>query len=165
MGTTGKSIIGFPPGIVNGTTGTNTAAVTQARADAVSAYTTAQGLASTETLPQIIGGQTLVPGVYHFTRTATLTGILTLSGAGTYVFQIANTFATSAASEVVLTNGAEASDVIWAVGATAGLGAGSTFVGHVIAEAGITVGAGTSVVGGLYAGAAITLDDNNITAA
>lgn len=45
VGTTGATIIGFPPGIAGGSIEVATAAVDQARADALNAYNTAQGLA------------------------------------------------------------------------------------------------------------------------
>lgn len=66
MKTTGSTIIGFPPGVVTGTDETATAAVLQARADALDAYNTAQGLAGgiDSTANSELGGQTLQAGIY-----------------------------------------------------------------------------------------------------
>lgn len=114
IGTTGASITGFPPGVFTGTTGTGTPAVIQARADALTAYNTAQGLDGIESsATAVLDGQTIEPGVYHYDSSVSLAGNLTLSGAGTYVFQIGSTLITAVGSAVILTNGAVACDVYW----------------------------------------------------
>jgi len=162
IGTTGQTISGFPPGVFTGTSGAGTAAVTQARADALSAYSTAIGLTSTTTLAAELSGNTLEAGVYKITRAGTLSGPLTLDGNGTFVFQIASTFVTSPGAEIILTNGAESSDIFWAVGSTVTLGANNTFAGNIIAQSAITLGAETTIDGGIFAGSSITLNDNTI---
>ncbi|RAL62437.1 hypothetical protein DID88_005003 [Monilinia fructigena] len=170
IGSTGSSIIGFPPGVVVGTSETATAAVIQARADALTAYNTAQGLSGgiDSTANSELGGQTLQAGVYSYTSGASLTGILTLDAAGnsaaTWVFQIASTLIAGSASSVVLINGASACNVYWAVGSSATIGSTSAFVGNILASASISLVTGATNQGGLYAGAAITLDDNVVSA-
>ncbi len=162
------SITGFPPGISGDKHGAD-AAAQQAKADATTAYNQAVGLASTQALTgQDLGGMTLAPGVYTFTSSAQLTGILTLDAQGDpnaqWVFQIGSTITTASASSVLLINGANACNVFWQVGSSATLGTGTIFAGNIIAFTSITVTTGTSVNGGLYAlGAAVTLDTNIIT--
>jgi hypothetical protein len=112
------------------------------------------------------GAVTLSPGVYCFDSSAQLTGTLTLSGSGVYVFQIVSTLTTASDSSVVLANGATAGDVFWQVGSSATLGTDTAFVGSILADVSDTVAAGTSVTGRVFAlTGAVTLDDNAITAA
>lgn len=64
---------------------------------------------------------------------------------------------------VNLTNGAEASNVFWAVGSSASLGGATDFAGNIIALASITLVTDASVDGRLLAlNGAVTLDTNTI---
>jgi hypothetical protein len=69
---------------------------------------------------------------------------------------------TAAATRVVLTNGARASNVFWVVGGAAGLGASSFFSGSILAAGAITVGDGTELIGRALSQGAITLAGNTI---
>jgi len=162
VGTTGRTVIGFPPGVATGTIAApGSASVVQARADSLAAFTAAQAMTSDTTLTAIAGnGQILEAGVYKFSRTATLEGTLTLNGTGTFVFQVAAQLITEPGSEMILAGGAVASDVFWAVGNTANLAAATTFVGNLMTDNTITLGAGTTVVGGLYGAESVSLNDN-----
>ena len=103
----GTSITGFySPGIVNGTIYDNDTVAAQAQADALTAYNTLAGEAPNQNLTgQDLGALTLLPGVYFFSSSAQLTGTLTLSGAGDFVFQIGSTLTTASSSSVNLING------------------------------------------------------------
>ncbi|KAK4984757.1 hypothetical protein LTR66_008380 [Elasticomyces elasticus] len=147
------SITGFPPGI-SGTVHGADAVAKQAQADATTAYNAAMTLASTKALTgQDLGGMVLPPGVYTFSSSAGLTGILTLDAQGNpnaqWVFQIGSTITTASASSVVLINGANACNIFWQVGSSATLGTGTMFAGNIIALASITVTTGSSNNGGL----------------
>jgi hypothetical protein len=168
----GTSITGFyPPGIVNGTIHNTDGVAQQAQADALTAYNTLAGEAFNSDLTgQDLGGLTLTPGVYFFSSSAALTGALTLSGNGLFVFQIGTTLTTAAGapsnpgSSVVLTGGAQACHVFWQVGSSATIGTYADFVGTILASASITANTGATVDGRLLAlNAAVTLDDNLIT--
>lgn len=163
----GTSITGFPPGIVIGTTYAGGPVATQARADAATAFTNLNAAACTTNEPDgaDMGGQTLRPGVYCFPSSAAITGTLTLSGNGVYIFKIGSTLTTAAGnSHVVLTNRASASNVFWAVGSSATLGTDSVLEGTVIAYSSITATTGATVDGRLIAlNGAVTLDTNDIT--
>jgi hypothetical protein len=101
---------------------------------------------------------TLAPGVYCFNSSAQLTGTLTLTGAGPWIFQIGSTLITAAGSSVVMSSGSGAGGVFWLVGSSATLGANTQFAGNILAVASITLDGGDSVAGRLIAlGAAVTM--------
>jgi hypothetical protein len=111
------------------------------------------------------GAVTLSPGVYCFGSSAQLTGTLTLSGSGVYIFQVGTTLTTASSSSVVLASGATATDVFWQVGTSATLGANTSFVGSIFASISDTITAGSSVYGRVFAlNGAVTLDTNVFTA-
>ena len=95
-----------------------------------------------------LGGRTLMPGVYTFSSAAQLTGTLTLSGNGIYIFQMASTLTTASNSRVLVTGGAQACGVYWKVGSSATLGSGTRLVGTVIALTSITMVTGASIIPG-----------------
>ncbi|KAK3109839.1 hypothetical protein LTR53_016480 [Teratosphaeriaceae sp. CCFEE 6253] len=133
----GSSITGFLPGINAGQDIDNAAAV-QAKTDLQTAFTALAALPATQDLTgQDLGGKILNAGVYSFSSSGGLTGILTLDGQGN-------------------SN---------AVGSSATLGTATVFAGNVIAQASITVTTGTSLLGGggfFALTAAVTLDTNAI---
>jgi hypothetical protein len=168
----GTAVTGFPPGTISGgTIHSDDPAATSAQADAHTAYadllaescgTNLSGLI----LGTSVGATILVPGVYCFASSAQLTGTLTLSGAGPYIFQIGSTLITATNSAVNLTNGATAANVFWQVGSSATLGVDSVVAGSVLAAVSITVDTGTNVEGRVIAlGAAVTLDTNALAVA
>lgn len=153
-------------GTVTGTIHVGDPVANQAHADAATAYGVLAGTTCTTIEPTVadIGGQTLTPGVYCFPSSAAITGTLTLDGSGAYIFIIGSTLITASNSNVVLTNGATASDIFWVVGSSATLGTNSVLEGTVIAFTSITATTGTTVNGRLLAiNGAVTLDTNNIT--
>jgi hypothetical protein len=163
----GTAITGFPPGIVlGGTIHPGDPAATAAQADAHTAYndlvaepcgTNLSGM----TLGLTPGAVTLPPGVYCFASSAQLTGILTLSGNGVYIFQMGSTFTSASNSSVVLANGATAGNVFWQVGSSATLGTNTALIGSFFAAVSITVTNGSSALGRVFAlSGAVTLDTN-----
>jgi len=164
----GTAITGFPPGAVVGTIYSAGPVAARAHADAATAYGALSSAKCTTNEPAVakIGGQTLRPGVYCFPTSAAITGTLTLSGSGVYIFKIGTTLTTAAGnSQVVLTNGASASNVFWKVGSSATLGTSSVLKGTIIAYSSITATTYAKVDGRLIAlNGAVTLDTNHITA-
>lgn len=141
-----------------------TAANAQTAATAAVSAITSQGCNFGPFGPTDLAGATLVPGVYCYSSTAALTGTLTLSGAGVYIFKIGSTLTTAAASTVALSNGADSANVFWQVGTTASLGASSTFKGTVLAGTSIGLGASANLVGRAVAQTdAVTLDTNIVS--
>ncbi len=161
----GTAYTNFPPGIVNGSIHAGDAAAATAQSDLTAAYNYYFGLPyGTDLTGQDLGGMTLLPGVYHFSSSAQLTGTLTLSGTGTFVFQMGSTLTTASNSSVILINGATASDLWWQVGTSATLGTGTDFQGNILANASITLTTSAHLYGrALARTAAVTLDNNNVT--
>lgn len=164
----GTSVTGFPPGTVNGTQHITDAAAAQAQTDLITAYNAASGQTGGVTISGDLGGRTLTPGVYNSSSSMGLTGTLTLDGQGdpnaVFVFQAGSTLTTASASNVVLTNSAQACNVFWQVGASATLGTNSNFVGSIMTLTSITVTTGASISGRVLArNGAVTLDTNTIT--
>ena len=166
----GTAVTGFPPGtVIGGTIHSNDASATSAQADALTAFNALVAEPCGTNLTGSIlgttpGAVTLSPGVYCFSSSAQLTGTLTLSGNGVYVFQIGTTLTTASASSVVLANGATAANVFWQVGSSATLGVNTILIGNIFANVSATVTAGSSVSGRIFAlSGAVTLDTNGIT--
>lgn len=168
----GTSVAGFPPGVVvNGIQHVADAAALQAKNDATAAYVNLQGQTPDTTYGsgQELGGLTLVPGVYHITGAAQLTGQLTLDAQNdpdaVFVFQIDSTLTTASGSSVVVTNAPpDFCNKFWAVGTSATLGTGSVFQGTIIANESVTLTTGASLYGRAFAlTGAVTLDDNGVT--
>jgi len=170
----GSAITGFPPGTVVApfTTYAADAVALQAQTDLTSAYNAAAGLAATQNLTgQDLGGLILLPGVYFFSSSAHLTGVLTLDNQGDpnaeFVFQIGEALMTAGSSSVVTINGGSTpgSTVFWQVGSSATLGTSSSFEGHILALTSITLTTGATILDGsaLARNGAVTLDTNSIT--
>ena len=167
----GTAITGFrPPGTVSGTIYSGGTVASTAQTDAQNAYNTAIGLTPKTALPYSeLGGKTLGPGTYTFNAAGvSLTGVLTLDGRSNpkaqFVIITGSTLITAASSKVVLINGAQACNVVYAVGSSATLGASSTIVGAVLAVTAITLDSGVSASpANLVAlGAAVTLIDDTV---
>ena len=161
----GTSITGFPPCHHNGALHAGDAVAAQAQSDALLAYTALVAATCTTNLSTTdLGGQTLSPGVYCFDSSAQLTGTLTLSGAGVYIFQIGSTI-TTASDAAVVGSGAVCGNVFWQVGSSATLGTGTAFVGNILALASITMNTGATLDGRAIAlTGAVTMDTNMVSA-
>ena len=161
----GSSVTGFPPGSVTGTQDVSDATSVLAQNDLVTGYTDAAHAPSTSNLSgKDLGGQNLTPGVYTFSSSAQLTGPLTLSENGVFIFQIGSALTTASNSTVLLQNGAQACAVFWQVGSSATLGSYTRFQGNLMALSSITMVTGANLTGrALARNGALTLDTNNIT--
>jgi hypothetical protein len=165
----GTSIVGFPPGLQSsGVTEKTTAVALQAKNDVTTAYLDAAGRTPFTVAPTDLGGSTLAPGVYKASSAMSLTGTVTLNGAGNadavFIFQSGSTLVTASNSVVQLENGANACNVFWQVGSSATLGTTSKFCGTILALTSATLRTGATVSGRVLArNGAVTLDDNTIT--
>src|SRR6188508_3358339 len=164
----GTAVVGFPPGIVNGTINAGNAASLAAQNSVTTAYNALAGQACDVSLTgQDLGGLTLTPGVYCFSSSAQLTGTLTLNALGNpgavWVFQIGSTLTTASGSRVQFINGGQACGAFWQVGSSATLGTTTSFAGNVLALASITATTGATSSGALFARTgAVTLDSNSV---
>jgi hypothetical protein len=162
----GSAVTGFPPGSVTGTKHISDAVALQAKRGLITAYNDAANSPTTSDLTgKNLGGKNLKPGVYKFSSSAQLTGTLTLSGNGVYIFKIGSTLTTASKSVVRLTGGAEGCSVFWQVGSSATLGTTSQLQGNLMALTSITMTTGASIRSGraMARGGALTLDSNRIT--
>lgn len=165
----GTAVTGFPPGTVMGSKQAGNPAAAQGMADLTTAYNDAAG----RTLCPVskagnLGGMTLAPGLYKSTSSLSISsGDLTLDAQGdgdaVFIFQMASTLTTTSGRQVILANGAKASNVFWQVGTSATLGITSAFVGTIMADQAITLKTGATLTGRALARiAAVALDSNVI---
>jgi hypothetical protein len=156
------TITGAP--VVTGTNHHGDAVTQRAKTALVTAYNVAAGEGPTSPIAGDLTGRTLTRGVYNSASSIGLTGRLTLSGSGPFVFQAGTTLTTGSGSQINLINGARSCNVFWQIGSSATLGTGSRFVGTIMALSSITATTGATVVGRLLArNGAVTLDTNVIT--
>lgn len=167
--------IGASPGATIADTGTLTltgarhlddAAAAAAHGDAVTAFNTLAGLATTTDLSGqdlgVVG--VLSPGVYTFSSGAQLTGTLTLDFTGhanqAFVFQVASALVTATDARVDVEGGGPDSAIYWQVGSSATLGTGTAFAGNLLADQSITFDTGADILCGraMTLNAAVTLD-------
>jgi cell division septation protein DedD len=155
---------GFPPGIV-GPPGT----IHDADADAAAAQ--ADDTAAFAFLDQ--GCDVTYPGVQDLTLVSPLgsgtycadafllTGNLTLSGSGVWIFKSAATLTTSAGSSVT---GGDPCNVWWRLVSSGTLGTNTSFIGNILALTDINLQTGASLNGRALAQTGqVTLDSNTIT--
>lgn len=140
-------------------------AAVAALADLRSAYATAAGKLPTAILAGDLAGKTLGPGVYRAGAALAMSTTLVFDARNNpdavFIIQTPAAVNTTAASNMILANGAKSSNIFWQVGGAVTLGAASHFVGTILGNAAITLGAGSSVDGrALTAGGAITASNN-----
>lgn len=126
------------------------------------------------------GNATLPPGIYISATASTIgvTGVLTLDAQGDpnaqFIFQAPSALTTAAGapgvpgSQIVLINGAKASNVWWQVGSSATIGTYAIFQGNILADTSITMGTNATSCGRLLAGAvtvsgAFSFDSNVVS--
>jgi hypothetical protein len=163
IGASSAGITGFPPGTA-GPQHVGDSAYTTAETDLVGTFTRAAAEPTTTDYSGVnLGGLTLGPGVYNQSTAPTLTGTLTLSGGGVYIFKIGSTLVTASGARVSLINGAQPCDIFWVVGSSATIATSTTFVGNIMALAQIAMQTGATLNGrALARTAAVTLDTNRI---
>lgn len=166
----GSSVSGFPPGIINGTLRINDPFVDQAKLDLTAMYNNLAGRTCTDqvTLSGNIGGLTLTPGLYKSTSSLSISsGDLTFDARGNsnaiFIIQIASTFTTTSGRKVILSGGAQSSNIFWQVGSSATFGTTSEVKGTVIAMQSITLNTGATLEGRVLAiNGAVVLGANTI---
>ncbi len=159
---TGGLPTGFPPGIV-GPPGTirNAADSLSAQTSDTAAFGALdQGCTTTYAGTKDLVGLNLVAGVYCADAFA-LSGTLTLSGSGVWIFKSASTLITSGSANVL---GGDSCNVWWRVVSSATLGTNTSLTGNILALTSISLQTGASLNGrALAQTGAVTLDSNTIT--
>jgi len=167
----GSAFTGFPPGTLSGTiyTGPGAGPAQTAQSDLTIAFNDAQARPPGTAVSGNIGGLTLAPGVFTAsTSLAISSGDLTLTGLGdsnaVFIFQIGSTLTVTSGRQVILTGGAQASNVFWQVGSSATLGTTSDFSGTIMALASITLETGATLHGrALASTGGVTLDSSVVS--
>jgi hypothetical protein len=100
----------------------------------------------------IVTGEVLEPGVYSFAGALSIAGTLTLDALGdpdaVFVFKTTGAISTGAAVEIVLINGASASNIYWVAEGAISLGAGTIMKGTLLSHgAAVSAGAGSQLEG------------------
>lgn len=136
----------------------------QAQSDLITAYNAAAALTPTALISGDLGGRVITPGIYHADAALAMSSAVTLDALGNpdavFIFQVGAALNTTAASHILLANGARAARVFWQVLGAVTTGAGSTFVGTILGNAAITAGDGTTLDGrALTQNGAITLSN------
>jgi hypothetical protein len=154
---------GFPPGVVGppGTIHDADANAAAAQADNTAAFGFIdQGCDVTFAGTHDLVGANLVPGVYCADAFA-LSGTLTLSGSGVWIFKSASTLITSGTANVA---GGDPCNVWWRVVSSATLGTNTSLIGNILALTSITLNTGSVLNGrALAQTGAVTMDSNTIT--
>lgn len=112
-----------------------------------------------------IGGMTLAPGVYKWSTGVIIPTNITLSGSATdvWIFQIAQTLTVSSGVRIILSGGAQASNVFWVVAGQTTLGTTAVFNGNILDQTAIVLNTGATLNGRALAQTAVTLDANVVT--
>lgn len=144
--------------------------MTTAISDMQTAYTDAAGRTlptATELGAGNIGGMTLAPGLYKWGTNVIIPTNVTLSGGANdvWIFQIAQNLIVSSSAQVVLSGGAQASNIFWQVAGQTTLGTSSVFNGNILDQTAIVLNTGATLNGRALAQTAVTLDSNNVTKA
>jgi len=155
----------YAPGYADPTPANITAAVS----DMETAYTDAAGRTNptaTELGAGNIGGLSLAPGLYKWGTGVTIPSDLTLAGGANdvWIFQIAQNLDVSSGVKIVLSGGATANNVFWAVAGQTTIGTTAEFNGNILDQTAIVMNTGATLNGRALAQTAVTLDANTVTA-
>ena len=134
------------------------------------AYVAASGATPTKYLSMVptgmtmtadLAGLTLTPGVYASTGSISISAsTVTLDGQGNsnaqFLFQSATDLSASTKTSFILINGAQATNVYWAIGSKVVLGQSSSFVGTILAGTAIVFDTDTVLVGRALAHTAVS---------
>jgi len=163
----GNTLTGAPT--VTGTTHLGDTTAQNAQGALTAAYNEAAGRAAGSTIAGDLGGLTLSPGVRKSTSTLEITSAdVTLDGGGNpnavFIFQIASSFTVDVGRSVILSNGAQPSNVFWQVGSSATLNTNCNVSGSIMALTTISMGTGATLNGrALARNGSVTLLANTVT--
>jgi len=141
--------------------------LTTAVLDMQAAYTDAASRAPgvTELGAGNIGGLTLTHGIYKWSSNVNIPTDITLSGGANdvWIFQIAGNLTVSSGVHIILSGGAQASNIFWVVAGQTTLGTADTFNGNILDQTAIILQTGAVLNGRALAQTAVTLDANSVT--
>ncbi len=145
----------------------------QAQIDATTAYNfLSTRLVTMDLSGQNLQGMTLTPGVFFFSESAQLSGLLILDYEGNtnaeFIFQVTDNLVIDSIGVVTTINSGSTNggcNVFWKVGNSATLVTNSVFLGNLISQGLINMQTGSTVVGGslISRSSSITLNTNSIS--
>ena len=170
IGTNSGAVSGYIPGSVVGQTHMGDSVTAQAAIDVQTAYNYLVALpcpAQPGPAPAMGSGLVLAPGTYCQGGAASVVGDLILDGQNQanplFIFKINGALSTSAASRVLLINGATPNNVYWQVNGAVSFAATTAFVGTIIGHGALDFGDGAALNGvGLSTVGAISTYNNRI---
>jgi hypothetical protein len=127
-----------------------------AKGDLTTAYNDAAGRTPIPSGPFLnpgvgnIGGLNLIPGLYKFTGTASITGSdVTLTGGpdDVWIFQIAADLEVGSTVHVILAGGAQARNIFWQVGTSVTIGTFAVFKGTIMSDQAIVMNTSSAMDG------------------
>lgn len=127
-----------------------------AKGDLTTAYNDAAGRTPVPSGDQLnpgagnIGGFNLIPGLYKFTSTASITGSdLTLTGDpdGVWIFQIGADLQVGSGIKVILAGGARPENIFWQVTTSVSIGTFAVFKGTILADQAIVMNTSSTIEG------------------
>jgi hypothetical protein len=141
--------------------------MTTAISDMETAYTDAAGRTNptaTELGAGNIGGMTLSAGLYKWSTNVIIPSDVTLSGSASdiWIFQIAGNLDISSATKVILSGGAQTSNIFWQVAGQATLETTSVLYGNILCQTSIVLNTGATLNGRALAQTAVTLDSSTV---
>lgn len=143
--------------------------LTTAVSDMQTAYTNAAGRVNPNYVnlgAGNINGMTLVPGLYKWGTGVSILTSVTLTGnsSSVWIFQISGGLTFGNGAHIVMSGGAQASNIFWQVASGVSIGTGAAFDGIVLSQTAITIATGSSMTGIALAQTAVTLQADNVTA-
>lgn len=111
-----------------------------------------------------IGGLTLAPGTYTWAVNVIIPTTLVLSGdsSAVWIFQITGNLDIASNTQVVLSGGAQPSNIFWQVSGITTLGTGSVFCGTILDQTAVVMNTGATLKGRALAQAQVTMDANTV---
>ncbi|MFA6294902.1 MAG: ice-binding family protein [Candidatus Paceibacterota bacterium] len=142
--------------------------MTTAISNMQTAYTNAAGRTNptaTELGAGNIGGLTITSGLYKWSTGVTIPTNVTISGSANdvWIFQIAQTLTVSSGVKIILSGGAQASNIFWVVAGQTTIGTTAVFNGNILDKTAIVLNTGAVLNGRALAQTAVTLDSNVVT--
>jgi hypothetical protein len=142
--------------------------MTAAVGDMEIAYTDAVGRVDYDFMEYksgILGGETLLPGLYKFGTGVGFSSDCTLSGSSedTWIFQIAGDMTIAANTTIILAGGALARNIVWVVAGKSIYSAHSHFEGIILGATSAKFVTGSSINGRVLVQTAVTLQQTTVT--
>ncbi|KJA18328.1 hypothetical protein HYPSUDRAFT_205447 [Hypholoma sublateritium FD-334 SS-4] len=111
-----------------------------------------------------LSAQILTPGLYKWTSSVSITGLLTFKGASTdvWIFQIQNNLLYNPGAKAVLSGGALSKNIFWVVSGDVNIAAGAVSEGVILSATQVALSTGAAVHGRILSQTAVTLEEATV---